>query len=377
MSFTILYLRSGLRKMISLTEVMDFNKPAGANEAVPIVSIVVPARNEEEKIELALLSLVGLDYPALEIIVVNDRSTDATGDLIEGFARKYPYLHFLHIEELPGGWLGKCNALSVGASMARGEFLLFTDADVIMEKTVVSRSVTYMQRERIDHLSLIFNNSSRGFLLNGFIVDAVAGLFAIFRPWAVANKKSAAFMGVGAFNMVRKTAYEAIGGFDQIRMHPIDDIMLGKIIKRRGFSQACLLGWDFVQVPWYSSFREMVVGLEKNVFAVVHYRFVLVLPFLAGVFLVSILPFWGTLLATGMVQLLCFLTTALRGLMFYHALRKQGLPLAYLPAVFVSPYLICYVYLRSALLFFKRGGIDWRGHHYDREELKKSEAILL
>jgi hypothetical protein len=146
---------------------------------------------------------------------------------------------------------GRTVALKLGAKSGSGEILLFTDADIEMEKNTISRAVAAMEGQRLDHLSLIFQTVGGNWLLNGMVLDAAIGLLALFRPWKAQDGKSSHFMGVGAFNMVRTSAYRAVGGHDGIRMHPIDDIMLGKIIKEQGFRQMCLLGQPLVRVCWY------------------------------------------------------------------------------------------------------------------------------
>ncbi|HDK44580.1 MAG TPA: glycosyltransferase, partial [Desulfobacteraceae bacterium] len=225
----------GLRRLRNLNDIRPFSGPSR-----PRVSIIVPACNEEETIETAMLSLVNQDYGPFEIVVINDRSTDRTGAILEKLAAQYPRIRLLEVTELPPGWLGKNHALHCGARAAGGDYLLFTDADVLLEKTTVARAMTIMVAERLDHLSLIFKNIASGSLLNAMIQDAGAALFFLFKPWAARNPRSRYFMGVGAFNLVKKDVYRRIGGHESIRMHPIDDIMLGKVIKQHGFRQDCL-----------------------------------------------------------------------------------------------------------------------------------------
>src|SRR5262245_58393739 len=109
----------------------------------PTVSLIAPARNEERHIEQAVRSLVPIDYPGLEITIVNDRSTDRTGEILSRLATEFPQLNVVHLEELPAGWLGKNHALQLGADRSQGEWLLFTDADVIFEPTALRRAIAY------------------------------------------------------------------------------------------------------------------------------------------------------------------------------------------------------------------------------------------
>lgn len=342
----------------------------------PTVSIIVPACNEEQHIEKGLLSLLEQDYKQLEILVVDDRSTDNTAGVLNGVRERYPLFRIHHINHLPQGWLGKSNALAAGAAMAKGEYLVFTDADVLMEKTVISRAVDYITRNRLDHLTLVFKNISGGWLLNSLILDSGMGLLLLFRPWAAAVETSSAFVGIGAFNMMRKSTYTGIGGHSRIRMHPIDDMMLGKMIKNGGFRQDCLLAYDYLTVPWYPTISAMVKGLQKNMFAVVHYRLWFIPVAVAALVVGTILPVWGLVLGDRAVQSVCLVTVAVRLLVFFQGLRLQGLPAWYLPGAFITPYISCYIIVRSALLTVVNKGISWRGQHYALKELKKSDPLI-
>jgi len=144
----------------------------------PLVSIIVPACNEEMTLEPALRSLLKLDYPNREIIVIDDRSTDGTFELIKKLAQEFPEIRLEQVTELPTGWLGKNHALYWGAKQARGTILLFTDADIVMEPSTLSRAVTCFVDEKLDFLSLIFQNIAQGGLLNAMVIDALGGLFS-------------------------------------------------------------------------------------------------------------------------------------------------------------------------------------------------------
>ncbi len=149
----------------------------------PKVSVVVAARNEARNIEAALRSVLAQDYPNLEFIVVDDRSTDETGIILDRLANKDERIRVVHIMELPKGWLGKNHAQHFGAERATGELILFTDADVMMERSVISRAVTYLRRENADHLAITPQMKMPGLLLNMF-----GGAFALFfgmyaKPW--------------------------------------------------------------------------------------------------------------------------------------------------------------------------------------------------
>ena len=361
----------GIRKM---QKIADINRYAVADG--PLISVIVPACNEQENIEKSLLSLLGQEYEKLEIIVINDRSTDNTAHILNQLKDRFPSLIVHEIAELPEGWMGKSHALFRGATLAKGKYLVFTDADVILEKTTIARAFAYMNRNSLDHLTLIFKNITHGWLLNSLILEAGLGLLLIFRPWAAKLSGNRSFVGVGAFNMVRSSVYQEIGGHQNIKMHPIDDMMLGRIIKERGFSQDCLLAYDFVKIPWYDSVRAMVDGLQKNMFALFHYRILLIPVVLFGIFVASIFPVWGAIWGDRFVQMICLLALALRLVTFFGGLRMQGLPVYYLPGCIITPYLFCYIILKSAIVTIKNNGIVWRGHHYSLADLRKNKPFL-
>jgi len=361
----------GVRSMGDLRGVDCHVKNCG-----PLVSIIVPACNEEQGIEQGLQSILAQEYENIEIIVLNDRSTDATPDVLSRLKNSYPQITCINIEELPKGWLGKSHALATGAGYARGKYLLFTDADVIMEKTVVARAVRYVERHSVDHLSLVFKNISKGWLLNSLVVDTGTGLFLLFRPWLVKQKRRSQFIGIGAFNMVTKEAYEKVNGHDSIKMHPIDDIMLGKVMKRAGFRQDCLLATEMVTVPWYGSVGDMAKGLEKNLFSVMHYRLLLVPFALSVIVLLGIMPTLGLLSDSGAVQWVSLATVMVKLGTFYSSLKFLNLSVKFTPGVLVTPFLSLYIVLRSVYTTVKNNGIIWRGTHYSLKKLKASAPLF-
>ncbi len=362
---------AGLRKMGDLHEVAPI---AGKDQ--PMVSIIVPACNEERTIEPGLISVLNQEYENLEIIVINDRSTDRTREVLQRLQREYPRLQVHDIRVLADGWMGKTHALDFGANRANGEYLVFTDADVILKKSTVGRAVARMRRGRLDHLSLFFKNITMGWVLNSMIIDAGAGLLLLFKPWLVRDLQSRYFMGVGAFNMVRTQAYRDVGGHRMIRMHPIDDIMLGKIIKRYGCRQECLLGYDFVSVRWYDTVGGMIDGLMKNAFALMDFSMVQTFLGVGAVVVLSIVPPWGILFSGGLARLFFLAAVGLRILLSLHCCRSMKISTWNVAGVLISPYINCYATLKSAYQTTKNGGISWRGTSYSLQELQRTEPVL-
>ncbi|MFP3983058.1 MAG: glycosyltransferase [Desulfurivibrionaceae bacterium] len=355
----------GVRRM---THIRDVPRLKGGG--IPRVSVVIPACNEEKTITPALESVLNLDYPGLEVIVVNDRSTDYTGKVLEGIKKRYPELRVFTVTELPRGWLGKCHALQYGAERARGEYILFTDADVIMERSTLSRAMHHVLANRLDHLCMFFSNMASGGLLNTLLMEIAGGLLLFFKPWKAGDPESRHFMGVGAFNLVKSSAYRAIGGHRSIALQPIDDIMLGRAIKESGYAQDCLLGTGFVRVAWYSRVGDLVRGLMKNIFAACDYRTGRVLAGIALILFLNVLPFWGALLSTGSVSLLFLIAVLVRLGSFAGGLPASGLSPWYAPWALVTPYIQIYIIIRATVITLRNKGITWRGTYYPLADLK-------
>lgn len=352
------------------------NCQASSGTYQPLVTVIVPARNEAPSIEQGLRALCNQTYEKLEVIVVNDRSTDRTAEVIAKVRKDHPLLTEITITALPDGWLGKTNAMHVGAREAQGEFLIFTDADVCLEKTTISRAVHVVNKQRLDHLALVFQNSTKGRLLNALITDIGIGLLMLFKPWRVSVQKSRYFIGVGAFNMVRAATYHALGGHEKIRMQAVDDVFLGKMIKQHGFRQNCLLAYEYVSVPWYDSVDELISGLMKNVYAVFHYRLLWALGTAILVVLFFIAPLFLIFLTTGVTRYLFILAIMIRIGVSGAGMLKAGLPAGAIICLFITPFITIYIMLRAIWTTTRQGGITWRGNFYPLETLKQGEWLL-
>jgi cellulose synthase/poly-beta-1,6-N-acetylglucosamine synthase-like glycosyltransferase len=206
----------------------------------PRLSIIVPARNEEESIAASLQQLLSLDYANYEVIAVNDRSTDRTREILDRVAETpaaHGRLKVIHVDTLPSGWLGKTHAMWTASQQATGNWFLFTDADVLFKPDSVRRVIAYAEAEPADHVVLfprmIMRRPGERMMIAFFQTLFVFG----HRPWKVADPKTQDHMGVGAFNLVRRSAYEAVGTYKALRFEVLDDMKLGKVVKASGFAQ--------------------------------------------------------------------------------------------------------------------------------------------
>jgi len=350
----------------------------------PPLSIVAAARNEARGIEAAVASLLRLDYPALEIVIVNDRSTDDTGailkrlaasgasEVVSGFSRTVrPRLTIVDIKELPDGWLGKNYALQVGSDAATGDLLLFTDADIVFEASTLRRAVTLVEEQNIDHLAVIPDIVVPGVALNAFVAGFGVFFSMYARPWKVRDPQSSAHIGVGAFNMIRTAVYRAIGGHRAIAMRPDDDIKLGKIVKKHGFRQDVAVGRGLITVEWYASLGELIDGLMKNAFAGVDYSLWKVAGSSAALFLMNVWPVLAVFLTSGMTRALNAASVLLIVLIFWTV---NGARVAYAVAFPAAAVLFIYIMWRSALIAITRGTIAWRGTEYPLSQMRANRV---
>jgi hypothetical protein len=338
----------------------------------PTVTIVIPARNEARHIAEALQSVLRLDYPSYDVVLVDDRSTDATADIARGLARTAPCLQVLEVTDLPEGWVGKSHALAMGARLSRADLLLFTDADVVMAPHALRRAVAILEADGLDHLAVAPRIIAPGFLLAAAI--ATFGLFfTLFtRPWRVPLPGTREHIGIGAFNLVRRRTYEAIGTHARIASAPDDDLQLGKAIKHDGHRQALALSGGLIEVEWYASIRELVDGLMKNAFAAVGYRVSATVSAVVALLVINVWPFVALLVTTGTAWWLNLAVVCCATGLFVLHTRMFGSRGAEVLAYPIATVLFCWILARAAFLAIATGGVEWRGRRYPLHVLRAS-----
>jgi glycosyltransferase involved in cell wall biosynthesis len=344
----------------------------GSGSPLPALSVIVPAKDEEGGLETALASLLAQEYPGLEIVPVDDRSTDGTRAVMERLAGTRADVSPVHIEELPNGWLGKNHAVHVGASRASGEWLLLTDADVRFRPNALRLAVAHAERADLDHLALIPRLDLPGYWLRSFVAFFFVS-FLIFRGYYRANVRSSKIgVGIGAFNLVRRTAFDKAGGYAARPLHPTDDLSLGGSIKGLGLRQELRLGQRLVSVPWYGSLGEMVRGVEKNVFPVLDYSVLQVVAYSFGTLVFAVWPFAGIFLEGGVTRTLLLVALIAQLLTFVLSNRFLGWRVLLLAVAYpVCAAFFAAVLVRSSVLALLRGGIYWRGTFYPLSMLRR------
>jgi cellulose synthase/poly-beta-1,6-N-acetylglucosamine synthase-like glycosyltransferase len=348
--------------------------PVPEGMAWPRVSLIAAARNEARNIEQAVRSWLALDYPDLQITVVDDRSDDGTGEILDRLAAEFPRINVVHVRELPPGWLGKNHALQSGADASDGEWLLFTDADVVFEPTALRRAVAYATERQVDHLTATPDVVVSSWWLQAFCMT-FAMFFTLFvKPWKVRDPRSPAHVGIGAFNLVRAAVYREIGGHGPIALRPDDDIKLGKLVKRAHRRQDMLQGTAMIRVEWYTSVRELIRGLEKNAFAGVDYSVPMVLFSAAVLCLFYAGPFAAVWVTTGLVRWMYAAAVAIFLLLSWRGTRTMRLPATCVVAFPLTVLLFVYIQLRTMYLNLRDGGLQWRGTFYPLKELRANRV---
>lgn len=337
----------------------------------PSLAIIIPVRNEVEDLEHALQSVCNINYDNYRIIVVNDRSTDRTPEILENFAKQYPKITVNTITELPHGWLGKNNALYQGYKGSDEEWLLFTDADIAYHPDAINKAMGYTLKNNLDNLAVLPKTVSRSEILNSVLATFGAMLMIYLRPWNSIKPNSWSHIGVGAFCLVTRTAYEKAGTHERVKLRPDDDVKLGYHIKRAGLRQDVLSGVGALSLEWYKNLGQFVDGLMKNSFATANYNVFLAFGYMLSCLLCQALP---------MPIMFIFGDTTIR-------LMALGILLAQIVYMIVvvpnkwwyalmipfAGFLMAYIFVRSTFITLKQGGIYWRDSFYSLAMLKGKE----
>ena len=342
----------------------------------PRVSVVVPARDEGNKIEAGLRSLLASDYPNFEVIAIDDRSRDETGAIMDRLAREgeapdsQSPLRVVHISELPDGWLGKNHALQVGATQATGDWLLFSDGDVVHAPQTLRRAMRFMVSGGIDHLAMFPEFEAEGLFETAFVTGFGVIFAAGTQPYLIPTRLPRAYCGVGAYNLVRRSALERAGGFEPIKLDILDDVKLGKLLKRTGSCCAVLRAADGLRIRWQPGAWACITGLEKNAFASANYSVVQLLWICGATTIVFCGPTAGAVLAgdarSGFVA-----AAVLSHLLYGATARLFGHSFWLFPMLMPSGLAFVFAFLRSGWITLRQGGVRWRDTFYSLEMLRR------
>jgi hypothetical protein len=342
----------------------------------PRVSIMFSARDEIEKLPSALETLLSLDYPDYEIIAVNDRSTDGTGRILDNFANRDSRLRVIHINDLPPDWLGKPHALNCAYQLATAQWFVFTDADVHFAADSLRRIMTLATTQKLDHLALMTQMTMVGFWECVVMTYFGLGFTLGTEPWQASNPRSSKFTGIGAFQLMRREVYEAVGGHRKLAMEVIEDMKMGKLVKKAGFGSQAGYAAQHIRVRWQAGLGNLVRGTTKNFFAAANFSLPLVCLQVFGIFLMSVFPWialpWLLISKTYGLPLLFASVAVGIGLCVHVALSfgAKASPLYGLSHP-IGAVIFMWMLTRSTVITLWRGGIVWRDTFYPLADLRR------
>ena len=309
----------------------------------------------------------------MEVILANDRSTDRTAGIAESIVAHDDRLRLVTIDQVPDGWLGKTNAMTQAAKLASGQFLLFTDGDIQFSPDAIRLAMRYTLDRQLDHFCLFPSMETEGWA-ERVLVSFFAMLFAFgTQPWLRRLRFPSAYYGIGAFNLVRRSAYDAAGGHEPIRLDILDDVKLGKLLFKQRASADYLIAEDAVRVRWQPSAWGVIRGLEKNAFASMSYSLVKMLGFSAFFVAVFFAPLVTAILvpldsSSGFLAILILLH-----LTFGRLSVAFGGSVTVVPGLIVGAVGVLFAFWRSAFLVLRRGGVNWRETFYSLKDLRTGE----
>lgn len=345
----------------AISDLPDTGEPARA----PRVSIIVPARNEQRDIEVSIRSLLDQSGIEMQLLVVNDHSEDATGAIIDRLAATDDRLNAIHDPELQPGWFGKANAMQTAAQHADRDFLLFTDADVIHGPGVLRRALAEMEAGGYDFMSLVPRFEINTFWENVDLPMVLSGLAMLASTQLENPDKPGEAVGGGAFLLIRRDVFNAIGGFEPIRTEMFDDVMLARLVKANGYKVGIRSAIDHLQVELFKTNRDAFLAPTKNILGAGMGR-----PWLTGfAALAALVLYWSPPLAmalgvfqsdtglwlTGLGVYLGQYTSFFLARQTFHfrPLKLLGYPLV------VLVILTCTA--RALYFYYARGSVAWRG----------------
>lgn len=340
----------------------------------PRVSVIFAYRDEKGAVLEACRSMLAQDHGPLEVIAVDDRSADGSGGTLDVLSAD-PRFKRLSVRELPAGWLGKNHALQLGADRASGEWLLFTDADVIFKKDTVRRALRTAELHGADHLALLPHVALRGPVENLFY-RSFGTLFAVrFQPWASRFKRIRGFAGVGAFNMIRRGAYQRIGEHRAFAMDIADDVMLAKRVKDSGLRLMLASGEDAVSVRWFTGFKGMMNSIHKNAFRGLDYRVELAALGSATLILCAVMPLAGALFGPASARTASTVSFTAMVLLQFGWSRNALKNILYGVSMPAGILIVAAAVMRSTWCATRDQAVTWRGTAYPLKLLRRNAPL--
>jgi cellulose synthase/poly-beta-1,6-N-acetylglucosamine synthase-like glycosyltransferase len=364
--YTLIELKIGFKKIKNLSNQLEL-----ARNDMPKISIILSALDEEKMIAQAVTSLLNLNYPDLEVITINDRSTDTTPQILEKLNQTHANLQVHHIEHLPEGWLGKNHALHFAAARASGEWLLFTDADVLMKPDTLLKTISYALEKNLDHLTIYEHHQRNHFWLRVSLLGNYIAYIMALKPWRIRYSWSKKSLGHGSFNLIKKSAYEQCGGHRAIALECLDDLKLGQLIKQHGFKQDTANGQDYIEREWYASLKEMIAGMQKNCFAFFNYKLFLTLSMCLLTVIFYMWPLLAVFMFDDSIRYINLVNVGLTGLVSAYVAEQFRLKKHYAVFYPIAIGILLYTMMNSVIATYRNKGVIWRGTLYPLKLLRK------
>ncbi len=339
----------------------------------PLVSIMIPARNEEQNIANCLDSLLMQDYQNFEILVLDDNSEDSTWNIISDYAAKHPNIKAIKGGSLLPGWTGKNNALRQLVAEAKGEIYLFTDADNSYAQNAVSNSIKYIEKFNLDYLSAFPQQITKSFpekLIIPFIDIVIYSFFILWSQYFIKWNIFAA--ANGQWIVCKKKSYNALGGHTAVKGRIVEDISLFREAKRKNMKTLTLAGTSVVYGRMYHSFSEIWHGLSKNIFGITDYNIPLFILINLILFVFIIMPYFLILFTNTFFVILSIFTILILWRLLLAIFFKHNIGIA----VFLHPFLILIINILSinALLRYKYGSVSWKGRKMTVKDKEVSDT---
>jgi len=343
------------------------NDPGG----LPSISILFSALDEAEKLPAALATFLAQDYPDYEVIAVDDRSEDATGAILDASARANSRLKVVHVTSLPAGWLGKPHGLQTAFEHSTGEWLVLTDADVRFEPDVLRTTIALAEERQWDHLTLLCH--AEMFTVGEKIAMTFFGMSFLLglKPWRASDPKSGAYVGVGAFQLIRRSAYEKMGTHRRLAMEVVDDVKVGKLVKQAGLRSGVAKAGRAVCVYWHAGLGNIIRGTTKNFYATAGFRLWVACGQVAGILLMFVLPWVALPFVHGWARGFAVVAIALPVMAQAGAAIKFAESPLYALTQPLGALIFAWMIVRSTVVTLRQAGIWWRGTFYPIEELKR------
>lgn len=337
----------------------------------PSVSVLFAARDEAEKLPAALETFLALDYPKFDVIAVNDRSQDETEGILRRTAQRDLRLKVISISSLPAGWLGKPHALQEASDHSTGQWLIFTDADVHFEPDVLRLAIALAEQRHWDHMPLLCH--TKMFSAGEKVAMMFFGMAFMLgvRPWRASNPKSDCYVGIGAFQLIRRSTYEKIGEHRRLAMEVVDDVKLGKLVKEAGCSSGIAKSGTSVSVYWHAGVRNIIRGTTKNFFATTGFSLPIVCVQMLGLLTLSVMPWIALPFVHGWARLFAAIAVALAICAEGGVAIENGVSPLYALTHPIGALIFGWMLVRSTIVTLWQGGITWRGTFYPLEELKR------